>query len=242
MPALPSTCTTLAIRKSADAPFYDPTGTGVVKNTLEKNLTLRKWASGQSYKQDEQVLTTDTNAAPTNFIQWRVKADHTAGASDQMTAAGATAAAILTATNYERVELGEIYSVDSIELSADASETSYKFMREKVARATSTPNPVSITVNLFSMADRQAVERFFARTNASAYIEIIETPNPANPFMADATGIRIRGQARLASSTKSYPSDAGNITKSLVFNSDGGTFYEEEFKVGPTPDAARTVP
>ena len=196
------------------------------------------WMSGKKYKQDQQIMTKSSGGTP-KYAQWRVRADHTAVGTagtvggDIATAGTALAPAILNPANYDQVVVGEIYSVDSIELSADASETSYKFMREKQARATSTPNPVSITVTLFSMADRQNVERFFARVNASAYIEICEAPNPKNPHVSGVTGIKISGQARLASSTKSFPSDAGNITKTLVFNADGGTFFEEEY-IAPT--------
>ena len=241
MPAIPSACTTLAIRKTIDQPFFDPTGTGV-----EKALSLEEWKVGQKYRRDEQVLTKSTSTTSPTFYQWchrivigesmlaadgRREDERTSIAGDVATAATLNTPALLDTDFWIRVELGEIYSLDSIELSRDATETRYRFMREKRARLEYEPNPMSITANLFSMADRQAIERIFARIGQPAYIEIKEAPN-----VIGTKGIRIRGYARLASSTKSYPSNAGNITKSLVFQSTGDDFVEEVWDVvAPAP-------
>lgn len=243
MPAIPTACTTLAIRKTIDKPFYDPTGTGV-----EKVLSLPLWAAGEKYRRDEQVLTKSTSTTDPVFYQWshrieigesmlaadgRREDERTSVAGDVATAATLTVPDLLDEDFWIRVELGEIYSLDSIELSSDATETRYRFMREKRARLEYDQNPVRITVNLFSMADRQAIERMFARSGQPAYIEIKEAPN-----VIGTKGIRLRGYARLASSTKSYPSDAGNITKSLVFQATGDFFEEVWDVVTPAPQVS----
>lgn len=216
MPATPSSGTTLMIRSGPTARIAQD-GVGIYETPT--------WSIGTEYRHDEQVITVSQDGV-SEWLQWSAKSPHTSSASDVLAVSTPTKAGRLKATRWTQVEPGELYSVDSIRLSSSAnSRENFKYLVDETPSTLYGKNPTTIEVRLFSMADRQRVERLFGRANERLYLIIWVSGNPG----AGQKGVKMEGFVRLGSSSIDFPARGGNITKTLSFTNDGDGFTETDF-------------
>ena len=214
--------TTVEFRRTEDTPFQ-------VSDSAIYGTPVWVMSATEYYEVDAQVLTLSTGTTPT-FKQWVCKERHlpkgvvgTVG-NDVTVAASASAAAELDSDKWDEVDVGLVVSAQNVEISYPTSETSIKYLVRQQANTTQANDPVTITITLFDISDRQAVERFAGRGNTRIYVEIKRRGNPGT----NRKGVRYRGYARLGETSISFPGDGGDITKTLNLTGDAEDAFLEE--------------
>ena len=213
--------TTFALRKSKTARF-------TTADTDEAFLVVPEWSPTGKYLVDESVITIASTGD--NYATWYAIVDHDAEASDDTPSTDANPTTLVT-TKWAQYEPNQLLSMQNMEFSRGQTTTTLKYMVNLQGRSSTSPEPDTITITLFSNADRQQIERLYGRSGTRLYMDVfVGGKKPVG-----TKGIRMSGFVLVTDTSLSFPGDGGQITKTINFvvdDSDADAFKEIEYTDG----------
>ena len=178
---------------------------------LDSPYDIKEWAAATEYHEDDAVI---TNANTGDAVQqWRATMDHTSDSTEQ-TASTDAVPAQLSATLWEKDELGSEYGVTDWTITRGINETSRRLLREATPRVNYGTAPVTLDITVLDNFQGSRVQRVLSVPNTRVYVKLYPKGKGKDLEV-------IQGYMRVGESSQTSGDGDTDVSRTVTLASDG---------------------
>ena len=179
-----------------------------------ESYTAPEWTEGTAYERDDVVRTEDTGDGTTSMKYWAATVDRTAKSDDVTTAAAADKAAELDTTYWKELEVGELNTLTSWEITNPVEQSQSEYLNENAPRVEYTDGATTIQLELDDNWEGDITSRVLEQRNMNVFFELFPK--------GKGTGLQVyKGNARVGQSSKSgRPGQQISLSATLAVDGD----------------------